>query len=208
MLAAHNCHGRRPRRPIKVAVLGSPQTGRSKVISRISLGSTWSICGSDGEDENLTSVTSSECRGTSLEFTMVCSTNTDSKDDAHERLVRSSDAFMLVYDVTAPHTFAGVQALHGDFFGPLEKGKPVWVCARGMFKPPEDRKISAEQGERFSEEIGAEFRCISIKERVGLDDSFAQEIAHRLFPDSIPALKDKNMQGPSQPNSQLYTVKE
>ncbi|KAH7176982.1 hypothetical protein EDB81DRAFT_773871, partial [Dactylonectria macrodidyma] len=204
MLAVHDYHNRPPRRPIKVAVLGSPDSGRSRIVSRLSLGSMWSICGPDGEDEYLTGVTSPKSGVASLEFTMVRSTKTDNKDDSHRKLVRNSDAFMLAYDVTDPCTLDYVKAAHRRFFGPLETGKPIWVCARGSFKPLENQRMSTEEGERFSEEIGAEFRCISVKEKVGLDEMFAQEVAHRIFPHSIPALQDT--QGPSEPCFHLGTV--
>lgn len=110
------------------------------------------------------------------------------------KILRKTNIFLLVYDVTDRNTFDHIKKFHAEVFGADQEGKPIWVCAGKCERPEEDWAVSAQEGEKFSTTIGARFMKYSGRTGYGLDDDFARQIAT----DALLDLAGVNYRGPGE----------
>ncbi|KAF7316093.1 hypothetical protein MIND_00127400 [Mycena indigotica] len=91
-------------------------------------------------------------------------------EDEHEALLRTSDAFILMYNVTSPYSFQDTVAFLREIRRATSSREPVIVLAANQIdRPAQDHEVPHQDGVALAKELGCSFTETSAKTGLEVD---------------------------------------
>lgn len=106
--------------------------------------------------------------------------------------IRDADGFVIVYSIIDKKSFDSIRKIHEKILRIKDSDKEPIIVLGNKIDLEDKREVATAEGKKLCTELGAEFREVSAKTKLGVEDSFSfiiRDIRQSLASKSTPGKK-------------------